>query len=228
VTACVNSLYSYRKYCATTSSSGQLILPEALKLLPLYTLAVQKGTLLRADSPVDVRVCYAASFLSLSVSYIVPRIYPRLLPVLQQSAEDAEQRKQGDGPLPTGLALSSDKLDQEAVYVLENGADVYLWVGRQVPCEIVQELFNVPGIPDIQSQSTQLQSGEGPNLTRVNSIVNEVRRQRCAFLRMRVIKRGDTSETYFYNSIIEDRSQAGMSYVEFLCHIHRQIQNKFS
>lgn len=37
---CVNVLLSYRKYCATVSSSGQLILPEALKLLPLYTIGV--------------------------------------------------------------------------------------------------------------------------------------------------------------------------------------------
>jgi len=37
---CINILLSYRKFCATVSSSGQLILPEALKLLPLYTLGI--------------------------------------------------------------------------------------------------------------------------------------------------------------------------------------------
>lgn len=37
---CVNILYTYRKFCATASSSGQLILPEALKLLPLYTMGM--------------------------------------------------------------------------------------------------------------------------------------------------------------------------------------------
>lgn len=37
---CISSLLSYRKFCATVSSSGQLILPEALKLLPLYTLGI--------------------------------------------------------------------------------------------------------------------------------------------------------------------------------------------
>ncbi|KAG0465602.1 hypothetical protein HPP92_019766 [Vanilla planifolia] len=41
---CVNILHSYRKYCATVSSSAQLILPESLKLLPLYTLALSKST----------------------------------------------------------------------------------------------------------------------------------------------------------------------------------------
>ncbi len=37
---CVTILYTYRKFCATASSSGQLILPEALKLLPLYTMGI--------------------------------------------------------------------------------------------------------------------------------------------------------------------------------------------
>lgn len=38
---CINILYSYRKFCATNAtSSGQLILPEALKLLPLYILGM--------------------------------------------------------------------------------------------------------------------------------------------------------------------------------------------
>ncbi|XP_042386495.1 protein transport protein Sec24-like At4g32640 [Zingiber officinale] len=38
INLCINILHAYRKFCATVSSSGQLILPEALKLLPLYTL----------------------------------------------------------------------------------------------------------------------------------------------------------------------------------------------
>lgn len=37
---CINILQSYRKHCASVTSSGQLILPEALKLLPLYTLGM--------------------------------------------------------------------------------------------------------------------------------------------------------------------------------------------
>jgi protein transport protein SEC24 len=35
-------------------------------------------------------------------------------------------------------------------------------------------------------------------------------------------------EVDFFNALVEDRLTSGMSYVEFLCHIHRQIQNKFS
>ena len=45
--ATVNILHSYRRHCATASNPGQLILPEALKLLPLYTLALEKSQCLR-------------------------------------------------------------------------------------------------------------------------------------------------------------------------------------
>ena len=39
---CINSLYVYRKHCASSTQAGQLILPESLKLFPLYTLALLK------------------------------------------------------------------------------------------------------------------------------------------------------------------------------------------
>ncbi len=43
----VTTLAAYRKHCASTSSAVQLILPEALKLLPLYALSLLKGPALR-------------------------------------------------------------------------------------------------------------------------------------------------------------------------------------
>lgn len=52
-TLCINILHSYRKFCATVSSAGQLILPEALKLLPLYTL----GMFLTAASKFFKYIC---------------------------------------------------------------------------------------------------------------------------------------------------------------------------
>eukprot|EP00887_Chlorella_sp_A99_P006404 scaffold3.g6404.t1 len=58
-------------------------------------------------------------------------------------------------------------------------------------------------------------------------VSSQVRRQRCGFLRLRVLRRGDPGEAAFYHALVEDRSpSAGMSYVEFLCFMHRQIQNR--
>ena len=38
----IDVLHSYRKNCSTQSSPGQLVLPEALKLAPLYHLSLSK------------------------------------------------------------------------------------------------------------------------------------------------------------------------------------------
>ena len=46
VTATVSILYTYRKMCASSTAAGQLILPESLKLLPLYALSLTKHALL--------------------------------------------------------------------------------------------------------------------------------------------------------------------------------------
>lgn len=40
---CVDTLYQYRLTCASNSPPGQLILPESLKLMPLFTLALLKS-----------------------------------------------------------------------------------------------------------------------------------------------------------------------------------------
>ena len=44
---CISQLFSYRKNCTTAPSSGQLILPEALKLSPFYSLGLSKSPCLR-------------------------------------------------------------------------------------------------------------------------------------------------------------------------------------
>lgn len=41
-TKCTHVLAAYRKHCASSMSSGQLVLPDALKLLPLYSSCLLK------------------------------------------------------------------------------------------------------------------------------------------------------------------------------------------
>ena len=43
VNRCAQILACYRKNCASPTSAGQLILPECMKLLPLYTSCLLKN-----------------------------------------------------------------------------------------------------------------------------------------------------------------------------------------
>ena len=85
---CVNILYAYRQHCASNHSSGQLILPESLKFLPLFTLSMCRSAwLLSNDSQnkslvevsADLRAAQMCRLQSMPVPLSIPVVYPRLL-----------------------------------------------------------------------------------------------------------------------------------------------------
>ena len=44
----------------------------------------------------------------------------------------------------------------------------------------------------------------------------------------RVLAPKDGLDARFTSMLTEDRAQTSMSYLEFLCHVHRQIQQRFN
>eukprot|EP00898_Chlorokybus_atmophyticus_P000326 jgi/Chlat1/1294/Chrsp118S01733 len=215
-------LHAYRKYCATASSTGQLILPEALKLLPLYSLALFKSTGLRNEVRVDERLYWLSRIWHLPAAMCVPMVYPRLLALHQMPSKEETAR----GVLPPVLSLSSEKLDHDGLFLLENSDEALLWVGRAANPEALQQVFGAPTVDHIKPNMFVLQMFNNDLSRQVHDVLNEVRRQRASYLRLRLAKRADPSEALFFAQLIEDRTQSGMSYVEYLCHIHRLIQNK--
>ncbi|KAL3680392.1 hypothetical protein R1sor_023348 [Riccia sorocarpa] len=223
---CVNILYTYRKYCATASSAGQLILPEALKLLPLYTLALTKSIGLRADTRADARFddrsYWCTRVASLASSLSIPLVYPRMFAVHNLSPSDG----QAEGELPPVVPLSSENLDPDGVFLLETGEDAFLYVGKQASVELLEQLFGVHSVDEVVPGQFILQEYDNPASKRLNAIVNEIRRQRCSYLRLRLLRRGDPLEFLFFSYLVEDKSSSGLSYVEFLVYVHKQIQKR--
>ncbi|KAA0031958.1 protein transport protein Sec24-like [Cucumis melo var. makuwa] len=173
---CVNVLLSYRKYCATVSSSGQLILPEALKLLPLYTIALIKSTGLRTEGRIDDRSFWVNHVSSLPIPLAVPLVYPRMLAIHNLDTED------GDSTPGTPIPLSSEHVSEEGIYLLENGEDCLVYVGNLVDRDILQQLFGISSVDEIPAQFV-LQQYNNPLSKKLNDLMNEIRRQRCSYLR---------------------------------------------
>ncbi|CAN8268324.1 unnamed protein product [Cochlearia groenlandica] len=221
---CISTLYSYRKFCATVTSSGQLILPEALKLLPLYTLALTKGTGLRTEGRIDDRSFWINHVTSLSTPLAIPLVYPRMIAIhnLDTTNDDDEETV-----VPSAIPLSSEHLSDEGVYFLENGEDGLIYVCESVNSDILQKLFGVSSVNDIPTQYV-LQKYENPLSKKFNDVVNEIRRQRCSYLRIKMCKKQDPTGMLFQTYMVEDRGTGGSSYMEFLVQVHRQIQNKLN
>jgi len=217
---CIATLFAYRRFCASNNSSGQLILPEGLKTLPLYTLGLHKSYGLRSDASPDDRAAWLYRALHAPPELATPAVYPRLF-----SIHDLPQDSSFP-PIPPCMWLSSEKLNQDGAYLLEDGQEILIWIGRQLPVETLRDLFGTENVDDIVSTRATIPNLDTPASKALNSFINAIRKQRGAFMRARILKRGDTLEALFYNRLSEDRSPAGMSYVEFLCHCHRLIMNK--
>merc|ERR1711931_590958 len=80
---CATILACYRKNCVSPSSAGQLILPECMKLLPLYTNCLLKSDALAggADLGCDDRAFHMSTVSSMDVNSSVTYFYPRLIPL---------------------------------------------------------------------------------------------------------------------------------------------------
>ncbi|KAK3142960.1 hypothetical protein QOZ80_4BG0355110 [Eleusine coracana subsp. coracana] len=218
---CINVLQSYRKYCASVSSSGQLILPEALKLLPLYALALTKSIGLRNDGRLDDRSYWASIVSSISVVLAVPLVFPRMI-----ALHDLILREDDESLVPTPLTLNSENIRDDGVYFMENGEDGLLYVGNSVHPAILEQLFGVSSAA-VPNQLV-LEQFDNELSRKVNEVVNEIRRQRCSYLRLRLCKKGDPSGDFFRSLLVEDKALGSLSYVEFLVHVHRQIQSKLT
>ncbi len=224
--SCVNSLSVYREFCASSSSTGQLILPEALKLLPLYILALNKSPALNTGASLDHRSGWCSRVGSTNSAAFIASIYPRLFAIHELGGRPAQMR----GKLPKPLPLSYEKLVVDGVYLMEDGVEAYIWPAKNARPETLQRLLGVP------AEELARKEGPAPRLGRTDSeenqelhaLLDEIRRERSTFLRLRILRHGDRLETLFFNRLVEDRSQVGISYVEFLCQVHRDIQNRMN
>jgi protein transport protein SEC24 len=230
ISRAVATLHSYRRYCATSSSSVQLILPEALKLLPLYSLGLCKSGGLRWDVRPDERAAWLAAAMSATCAALTPMLYGRLVPVHQmlqqrQSSGGAEGEL---GWLPDGSLLSSEVFEAGGLYLLENGREALVYVDKAAPPAVWQEVAGVDSAEELARAggAVQVVARDAPLSRMLQSLLVRVRQQRCAYMRLRLVRKGEASEAAFLHGLVEDRGSGGMSYVEHLCHVHRLIQGK--
>ena len=102
---------------------------------------------------------------------------------------------------------------------------MFVHVGRDVEPAVLEDLFGARQIGDVSS-STFLAERPNERSRQLHLLIGRVRQERRRFLRLRVTRTGDPLEHRVMSMMIEDRQNTGQSYVEFLCHVHRQIQTK--
>lgn len=163
----VQALFVYRKRCTSSSMSGQLILPEGLKTLPVTILGLSKSNAFRSSAnstagdavSVDDRVAALAFLVSAMPADIAAMGYPRMwelqdlvaaagkrLPRAETSTvggtENAGQSTSNEPlALPNTAALTSGSLSEEKILMVDNGMRLVVWLGDKVSKEAANDVI---------------------------------------------------------------------------------------
>jgi protein transport protein SEC24 len=186
--ACIDCLAVYRKHCASSTSRGQLILPEPLKLLPFYTFGMVKHPLFHGGMYADQRshlfACVASMPIAVSKVFVCPALFDVLhMPNAACVEED------GQIFLPPTIRLSREELKSDSIYVLDNGFAIYMWVGPQVQPEVQQQLFDFSAAHPGAAKTVSMQWLGDPDhvSSRVHCMFKKIRGDRPYFQELDII-----------------------------------------
>ncbi|XP_029706664.1 protein transport protein Sec24C-like [Takifugu rubripes] len=134
-----------------------------------------------------------------------------------------------NGSLPVAIRDSEERLSKGGVYLLETGLRLFLWVGASVQQEVLLSIFGTSSFSQIDSSLTSLPVLENPYSQRLRELIHSFRAQRSRYMKLTVVKQEDRSELIFKRFLVEDKSASGgASYVDFLCHMHKEIRQLLS
>lgn len=235
---CVKILLAYRRNCASSTSPGQLILPESFKLFPLYALAINKTKCVKGGNVTsDVRAFYMRFFRAQGVSAIMSMLYPRMIALHTMSDADGSpiQIQQPDGTTVDGMRIKTPalmrpsylRMEGHGAYLLENGEMCILWLGANVNPRLLEDLYGVNSLEEIDARMTRLPKLPTKLSQQVRAIVQSFALQRNKPELPVLIARQnrDGTEVELANSLVEDQNNDAMSYVDYLCHVHRIISS---
>ena len=190
--ACIESLYVYRKFCASATSAGQLILPEPLKLLPLCTLGLVKHPLFQDGLAADER-SFLFSFVNSMPCYVsVAFVCPRLFHLTSFDQLACIPDESGRVYLPTPLTLSSESVSSDGLYLLDDGRYMYLYIGSDLPAAFLEDVFAIKG--DGKNQTGQYRIRHVPDQpqlvsSRINVLIGTLRKNKPNFQNLQIISR---------------------------------------
>lgn len=126
---------------------------------------------------------------------------------------------------PALLRPSYLRMEPHGVYLVENGEFCLLWIGSNVSSKLLEDLYGVNSLEELDPRMTSLPKLPTKLSKQVRNLITDFARQRNKPALSVLIARQnrDGTEVELANSLAEDANNDAMSYVDYLCHVHRII-----
>ncbi|MFT7807472.1 protein transport protein Sec24D isoform X1 [Arapaima gigas] len=208
-------LACYRKNCASPSAVSQLILPDTMKVLPVYMNSLLKSAALvgSADLSTDDRAHHRLLVTGMGVEETQALFYPRLVPLANLHAHTVclllkytlavGCRSTGSFALLLTLKCRKSISEENAKENKSSVKCLYLKHRRST------------SIPELDNAMSK----------KLRSVIEHMSGQRSQAMKLFIVKQKDRSEVPFRQQLVEDKGlHGGASYMDFLCCIHREIR----
>jgi protein transport protein SEC24 len=221
-------LHAYRVNCAVSSGSGQLILPDSLKALPLYISGFLKQASIRARTASnscaspgngDELCVQFRSIQKLNVRHASFAFLTRIVSIYPSVQAEF-------------VAASRNKIYPSRMYLIDLDDHIIFYVGREVDPKLVSLLFG-PGVVEKLSDmrkspvmDVQPRLNENEWTVNVRSLIESLTWGRPPVQYKCILGSSTVGETKLSNMLYEDRIGNESGYIDWLCNIHRIIQEK--
>ncbi|OJJ99253.1 hypothetical protein ASPACDRAFT_120459 [Aspergillus aculeatus ATCC 16872] len=223
----VDIFSGYRKIFSGSHPPGQLVLPENLKEFSMYMLSLLKSRALKGGQEASDRRIHDMRMLrSIGCTELSLYLYPRIVPIHNMQPTDGFPNEQGQLQVPPSLRASFSKIEEGGAYLVDNGQQCLLWLHAQVSPNLLEDLFgegqnSLQGLSPQTSTIPVLETHLNAQVRNLLQYLSTIRGSKAVTIQL--ARQGlDGAEYEFARMLVEDRNEA-QSYVDWLVHVHRQI-----
>ncbi|EST05043.1 WW domain protein [Kalmanozyma brasiliensis GHG001] len=225
----VFSTYKSTMTSAGSGASPQLAIAQNMAQLPLLVLSLLKHVGIRQSSsiPSDLRAYAQALLTTLPAQQLIPYIHPSFYCLHNMAPEAGTTVAEKGFVMPLKLNLTSERFERHGLYLIEDGQNIFLWVGREAVPQLCMDVFDVANYGTLRGGKTTLPKLDNSMNQRVNAIVQRIRESRRGPYRphLYVVKEdGEPSlRLWALSLLIEDRFEQTPSYMQFIGQLRDKV-----
>lgn len=209
-------------------ANAQLAIADNMKMLPVLTLGLVKNIAVRQSTtiPSDLRAYAQALLTSVPPQLVVPYIHPNFYSLIEMAPEAGTVGERGI-IMPEPLPLTSERLLRHGLFLMEDGQNIFLWIGRDAIPQLVQDVFDVERYDMLQSGKITLPILDNDFNQRVNAVIAKIREMRRGVYwpHLYLVKEdGEPAlRQWALSTLIQDRGDQTPSYQQYLNMLREKV-----